>query len=117
MKKRDFLFIAGIFAVAIALFAGFSLFGVDGAAVTVKVNGESVASFSLAKDGVYSLNGGTNVLCIQEGKAFLTSADCPDHLCVKQGKISKNGQTITCLPNRLTVTVVGGEEDIVDIAP
>ena len=32
-----------------------------------------------------------------------------------QGKISKNGETITCLPYKLTVTVTGGENPSVDL--
>ena len=80
----------------------------------VRVDGQVTERHSLAEDGVFPLNGGTNTLVIENGEAYLCAADCPDHLCVKQGKIRYDGQTITCLPNRLTVTVEGGKSDGVD---
>lgn len=77
----------------------------------VRVDGEEQARYPLAVDGVYELNGGTNVLTIADGAASMTFAACPDRLCVKMGKISRTGQCITCLPNRVTVTVEGGEAE------
>ena len=80
----------------------------------VRVDGQETERHPLMVNGVFPLNGGTNLLVIENGEAYLSEANCPDLLCVKQGKIRYNGQTITCLPNRLTVTVEGGESDGVD---
>ena len=115
MKKRDFILIGVVLCVALTLFGVFSLTKEEGAYVTVRIGGNDVAQYSLSKNGEYSLNGGTNILKIEDGTAYLTDADCPDHLCVKQGKVNKNGETITCLPNKLTVTVYGAEEAEVDL--
>ena len=112
MKKRDLILIASILLVAIALFLVVEMTKEEGAGVTVKVDGIEVAEYSLAKNGTHSLNGGTNILVIEDGKAYLSDANCPDKLCVHQGKISMTGETITCLPNKLTVTVFGTEESI-----
>lgn len=109
MKKRDWSLIGGLLFLALVLWGALALFRREGAYVVVRVDGRETARYSLTRDGEYPLNGGTNVLRIQDGKAWLVSADCPDLLCVKQGKICYEGQTITCLPNRLTVTVCGGE--------
>ena len=111
MKKRDFILIGAILAVILIAFAVITLTKQDGAYVVVKVNGQEVAKYSLGEEGVYELNGGTNILRIEGGKAYLTDANCPDHLCVNQGKIDQTGETITCLPNKLTVTVYGAEDD------
>ena len=112
MIKRDLILIASILIVAIALFLVVEMTKEEGAGVTVKVDGIEVAEYSLAKNGTHSLNGGTNILVIEDGKAYLSDANCPDKLCVHQGKISMTGETITCLPNKLTVTVFGTEESI-----
>ena len=112
MKKRDIILIASILIVAIAFFLIVELTKEEGAGVTVKVDGVKVAEYSLSKNGTYPLNGGTNILVIENGKAYLTDANCPDKLCVHQGKISMTGETITCLPNKLTVSVFGAEQSV-----
>ena len=112
MKKRDIILIASILAIAIALFLIVELTKEEGAGVTVKVDGVKVAEYSLSANGAYPLNGGTNILVIENGKAYLTDANCPDKLCVHQGKISMTGETITCLPNKLTVSVFGAEQSV-----
>ncbi len=112
MKKRDIILIASILVIAIAFFLIVELTKEEGAGVVVKVDGVEVAEYSLSKNGSYELNGGTNILVIENGKAYLTDANCPDKLCVHQGKISRTGEVITCLPNKLTVTVFGAEESV-----
>ena len=112
MKKRDIILIASILIIAIALFLVVELTKEEGAGVTVKVDGVKVAEYSLSKNGTYPLNGGTNILVIENGKAYLSDANCPDKLCVHQGKISMTGETITCLPNKLTVSVFGAEQSV-----
>lgn len=115
MKKKDFILIGIIIAISLVLFLCVSLTQKEGACVVVKIDGNDVATYPLDKDATYTLNGGTNILTIKDGFAYLTDANCPDHLCVKQGKISKTGQVITCLPNKLTVTVYGAEKLDVDL--
>ena len=115
MKKRDLILIGIVLAVILLSFLLITLLKKDGAYVVVRVNGEEVARYSLAEDGEYELNGGSNILRIEGGKAYLTEANCPDHLCINQGKIDQTGETITCLPNRLTVTVYGADDAEVEI--
>lgn len=115
MNKRDLILIGAIVVLIAAVCLTVARTKEQGACVTVRVDGKQVATYSLLENGEYPLNGGTNILCIRDGKAFLTDADCPDHLCVKQGKIDQTGETITCLPNRLTVTVYGAEDSGIDL--
>ena len=115
MKKKDFILIGAIVAVIAIAILVLSLTKKDGDYVIVRINGNEVAKYSLSQDGEYELNGGTNVLRIENGKAYLVSANCPDHLCVKQGKVDQSGETITCLPNRLTVTVYSAEAGEVEL--
>ncbi len=112
IKKNDIILIASILLVVLAVFLVVVLTREDGAYVVVKVNGHEVGKYNLDEDGEYRLNGGTNILRIEGGKAYLIDADCPDHLCVKQGKIDQTGETITCLPNKLTVTVYGSDGEV-----
>ena len=118
-KKRnhiwDVCLVAGFLLLALVLYFFLGINQEGGAGVIVAVNGEEVARYSLTEYGTFALNGGTNTLKIEGGKAWLTHANCPDSLCVKQGKIASRGQVITCLPNKLTVTVYGGESGDVDL--
>ena len=83
------------------------------AVVTVRTaDGEAI--YPLNKDGVFSLNGGTNTLVIENGEAWVSEADCPDKICMGMGKISKNGEFIACLPNQVIIVVEGGEESPID---
>lgn len=117
MNKRrlaDVLVIVFFLVVSLLLFL---LIGKrkEGSEVRVMVEGKEIGVYSLSRDGEFSLNGGTNTLIIKDGKAYMADADCPDKLCVRQGKIHRNGETITCLPNKLIVTVIDeeGEVDLV----
>ena len=114
MKKKriwDAVIIFAILAVAGLLFL--FLRGTEpGAGVVVKVDGIEQVRYALTEEGTYPLNGGSNILHIEDGKAWLLEADCPDALCVRQGKVSHTGQVITCLPNKLTVTVFGADTEV-----
>lgn len=44
---------------------------------------------------------------IEDGKVWVTDADCPDKLCEHAGAISRAGQQIVCLPNAIVITLTG----------
>ena len=78
--------------------------------VTVRVNGTQVLRVPLDRDGVYPI-GETNIITVSDGEVRMTHADCPDQICVKTGSISRSGQSIVCAPNRMVVTITGGDKD------
>ena len=39
--------------------------------------------------------------------AFITS-DCPDHVCIKNGWLAREGEQAICLPNRVSVILTDG---------
>ncbi|MCQ4923710.1 NusG domain II-containing protein [Tissierella carlieri] len=53
---------------------------------------------------------GYNLIEIGDGEVKVIDADCPDKLDVLQGTISKAGEIIVCLPNKLVVEIKGSEE-------
>jgi len=106
-----------ILAIVILAIAGISFIFMmsnkqDGAYAVVKINGVEVGRYPLDKDKEYSLNNGTNILVIKDGKAHISYANCPDQICVKEGEISQSHQCITCLPNKLTITIEGKNSDV-----
>ena len=112
---RDLILVAVLLVAALALFFGLrSRQARDtgtGAQAVVTVEGREVGRYPLSKNGTFPLNGGTNILVVENGEAWVSEANCPDKVCMGMGKISRNGEFIACLPNRLLVVVEGAAED------
>ena len=116
IKKRrlDIIVISTILILSLSALLIYNLTKTEGDVAVVEVNGVKVAEYSLNVNGTYSLNNGTNVLVIENGLAYLNYSNCPDHTCEKKGKIKYVGQTIVCLPNKVSVTIKGNSSDGVD---
>lgn len=54
---------------------------------------------------IEDVNGNFNIIEIRPGSVGITSANCPDKLCVHQGFIQNSLLPITCLPNRLVIQI------------
>lgn len=112
--RIDIIVVASLLALSLLILLMISLTKVEGAYAEITVDGNTIGKYSLAIDNTYSLNGGTNTLVIQNGEAYIRDSNCPDHICENTGKIKHVGQTIICLPNRLTVTIIGESDEAVD---
>ena len=114
MKKNDWILVGIVLVIALAcyLINSFVIHS-SGASVTVTVNGEVYGTYALSEEQEIDING-TNHLSIRNGKADMTDADCPDKLCVHQRAISRDRETIVCLPNRIVVEVTGAKEPSFD---
>ena len=87
------------------------------AAVSVYQDGQLLASYPLTDDLTEAIpweENGYNLLLIENGAASVTDATCPDQLCMWQRAISKNGESIICLPHRLVLQIEGEEEGELD---
>lgn len=115
MKIKDILIIVGLIVSALTAFLVIEFTKEEGNSVVVKIEGKADLVLSLEENKTYELNGGTHTLVIEDGKAYLTHASCPDHVCINQGKIAYNGETITCLPYRLTITVSSDKAPSVEL--
>ncbi len=114
MKKKDWILITVILAIAGIFFALHITSGrtVQGKA-EVYVAGNIYGTYDLSKEQKIVIQD-SNVLVIKDGRAQMESADCPDQICVRQKAISKEGESIICLPNKVVVSIVGGEEKELD---
>lgn len=84
----------------------------DGETVEVSIDGKVVLELPLAKDSTHKIVAGdySLVLVIEDGKAYVRDAICPDHVCEQTGGISEVGRSIVCAPARISVRIVGGGE-------
>lgn len=81
--------------------------------VVITVDGKIFKEVSLNKDIDIEINSqyGNNVVHIENGEVQMFESDCKDKICMKMGKISLNGDSIICLPNRLMVKIVDDAPD------
>ena len=116
-RRNDILFIAILVATVIALGAGMYFLRSGGDTVTVTVDGVLYGTYPLAVDTAVDIatEGGHNRLVIQGGKAYMEYADCPDGICAAHRPISRQGESIVCLPHRVVATVVTAETDAPDV--
>lgn len=77
--------------------------------VSVKVGGEEVCRLPLDTDTIYPIADG-NTIEIAGGRVRMIAADCPDKICMHTGAISESGQSIVCAPNRVVVSITGGND-------
>ncbi|MCR5719519.1 MAG: NusG domain II-containing protein [Lachnospiraceae bacterium] len=57
---------------------------------------------------------GSNTITVKEGAIAVTDADCANKICVKEGFISNSRLPITCLPNRLIITIKTKDDSALD---
>ena len=103
LKKGDKLVI--LFSVVlIALSVLFAFWVSDpGERVVIKKNNEIVFEGKLKTDAEIDIK--TNKIIIKDGFVFVEKASCKNQICVKHKKISKRGESIVCLPNKVTVEI------------
>lgn len=111
MKRNDWILAAGVIAAAVLIFCVqlFRGFSVESAVAVVTVAGENYGSYSLDQNQAVEINE-TNRLVIEDGSVRMEWADCPDQLCVQHRGISRDGESIICLPNQIVISVESAGE-------
>ena len=130
-KNKEYLFQAGIImsrstkiwlfilaaVCAASALVWFIIAGASsGAVAEITVNGEHYDTIDLSRvkepyDIVITTRYGSNTVRVEPGKISVTQADCPDHICVRQGAITGSGIPIVCMPHRLYISIKGGDID------
>ena len=57
---------------------------------------------------------GVNHIVIKDKTVSIKTSPCLNQLCVRSGQISRSGQWIACLPNRIFVALEARKEDAFD---
>lgn len=111
MTRADYLAVAGALLLLPYLYMSFWHRGGEGEEVRiVGADGREVIA-SLGEDRVLDINGqlGTSVIEIRDGKVRFASSPCSGKLCVHAGWLHFGGEFTACLPNRVSVAVIGRE--------
>lgn len=118
--KNDIIFLTAIVILAVAVFVIFRFFfSSKGDVVNISVDGALYGTYPLDTDARIEIKNSsgqvTNVLVIENNSAHMEEATCPDKLCIKQKTISKDNESIICLPNKVVATVTSENESDIDV--
>ena len=112
-RKGDLIAIACVLALAGAL--ALVLFCRIGSAgdLTVEVyqDGRLIRQLPLRENASFTVSGAyVNTVTVENGTVRVSEASCPGRDCVHSGAISRAGQSIICLPNKLEIRISGEPE-------
>ncbi len=81
----------------------------------IYIDGSLYRTYDLAVDAdfIVTTQHGFNSIRVSDGCISVYDADCPDGVCIRTGAISGGAVPIICLPHRLEVRIVSGE-DVID---
>ena len=104
----DWLIVIGSLALVIYLYQ--ALWSNEHAAkVQIRVGNKIYATYSLNQQRDVHVQGtiGTAVIHIAQGKARFAKSPCHNQYCVHQGWLSHAGQAAICLPNQISLELIG----------
>ena len=111
--KNDLLLICALLLLAGGIWIYMYATRTQGGEAVVTVDGAELMRLPLREDAcvkVPQMEGNANSVEIRGGAVRVVEANCPDHVCERQGWVRYDGETIVCLPHRLIVTVIGGAQ-------
>ena len=116
-KIRNDIILVAVILTAVALMVLLSvLFKKDGDTAVVTVNGKLYGEYPLSRGLTERIisGDGYNLLVIENGKAYVKEASCPDGICVSHRAVKNDRECIICLPNKVVVEIVSRAEDAPD---
>ena len=110
--KNDIILAVIVIAVAATGVLLLNIFKTEGEFAVVKIDGKETERYPLSVNTevvIETENDGKNTLVIEDGKAFIKDATCPDKICEGHSKISYKGETIVCLPHKVVIEIVADD--------
>lgn len=114
MKKKDIMLVVGVLILVVLTLGIKDIYTKDAGKVVVTVDGKTYGTYDLDKDRVIEIDH-HDTMIIRDKTVHMQDADCPDKLCIKQGEISKDGQKIVCLPNKIVVEIKSDDKSEYDV--
>ena len=76
-------------------------------------NNEILATYSLNQQITKTISGakGETKITINNGKVRFSSAPCAKKYCIHQGWINKANQIILCIPNKISISILGSNKN------
>ncbi|MES0874024.1 NusG domain II-containing protein [Sinimarinibacterium thermocellulolyticum] len=118
MNRGDVLAIALASALVGALYAHFWQPAVAATHVELRVGGVDAGRYALNEAREIRVDGrlGPSVLKIEDGRVRFLRSPCRNQVCVHSGWLQRGGDAAACLPNRVSISLVGGDVPLDGIA-
>ncbi len=118
IKKADIILACFLVIAGLALSYFFSFGQSAGDRLDVTCDGELFGSYPLSEDREITVDrdGHLNKITIEDGHVSMSFSDCRGQDCIHQGSISKTGESIICLPNKVILEISGGTRQYDTIA-
>ena len=113
MKRIDVVLIIVLAAAAVGILIGNRLETQSGDTLIVRVHGAVAQTYSLRQNDSGTITGAGGIqlsFSIEQGHVSVIEANCPDKLCMSHRPISKNGESIICLPAGVILEIQSSEE-------
>ena len=110
--KNDIILAVIVIVVAAVGLLLLNIFKTEGSFAVIKIDGIETERYPLSINTevvIETGDDGRNTLVIEDNKAFMKDANCPDKICEGHSKISYKGETIVCLPHKVVIEIVADE--------
>lgn len=113
MNKNDFKMILIVTLVICVLFIIYFFNKEEANTALVYHGSDLILTIDLNIDNKYVVQGdnGEVVIIVSNKKIKVENENSPYHLCSKQGYISKTGESIVCLPNKIIIELPNNDID------
>lgn len=115
-KKSDIVLMVMIVIIGSLSGIYLSLGKTAGDEVEIKIDNRVYGTYRLDLDRTIVVKGsnGKNIVTIKNGSVKMSSASCKNQVCVHHSPISKVGESIICLPNKVIVKIKGSSKGGID---
>ncbi len=114
--KKLIIILAAAVIVCLAVWFVIARLAPGGVTAVVSVDGVEYRRIDLSKvkepfEFTVETKYGSNTVLVEPGAISVSSADCPDKICVHMGRLTGAGVPIVCMPHRLVIEIEGEELD------
>jgi hypothetical protein len=111
VTKGDAIILSLAFTILVGVFISLWQNDVHGAEVVVLVDGQRWARLNLFQNQEIHVPGtlGDSHIRVSDGQVRFINSPCPNKLCVHTGWLSQGGESAVCLPNRVSLQILGSD--------
>ncbi|MCL2840418.1 MAG: NusG domain II-containing protein [Defluviitaleaceae bacterium] len=112
ISKNELLLIAVILLLAFGAYMIITWSSDDAVYARISVRNYPVVYLNLSENTEFTLPQNPNVrFKVENGAVAFIASDCPDQVCVRLGFLHRVGQSGACLPNWVSLVIIGAIDD------